>query len=95
MLPKGHIKAGEVAGVTAVREVYEETGVWAKPLNFSQVKEIKTPEETYKARFHLMQYIAQEKSQEDRETGWFSKREAMEMLDFEESIEFIAIALNS
>ena len=95
VLPKGHIKAGEVAGVTVVREVYEETGVWAKPLNFSQVKEIKTPEETYKARFHLMQYIAQEKSQEDRETGWFSKREAMAALEFGESREFIEAALDN
>ncbi len=93
VLPKGHIENGEKPAVTAVREVYEETGVWAKPLNFSEIKEIKTPGETYKARFHLMEYIAQEKAKEDRETGWFTKREALAELEFEESREFIEAAL--
>ncbi len=92
VLPKGHIENGEKPAVTAVREVYEETGVWARPLNFSQVKEIKTPKETYKARFHLMEYIEQEKSPEERETGWFTKREALAELEFEESREFIEAA---
>jgi ADP-ribose pyrophosphatase YjhB (NUDIX family) len=30
VLPKGHVEKGERAGDTAVREVHEETGVWAK-----------------------------------------------------------------
>ena len=93
VLPKGHIEAGEAPGVTAVREVYEETGVWARPLNYNEVKEVKTPAETYKARFHLMEFIVQEKSPEGRKTGWFTKREVLAKLKFEESREFIEAAL--
>jgi 8-oxo-dGTP pyrophosphatase MutT (NUDIX family) len=44
---QGHIENGEKPAVTAVREVYEETGVWARPLNYSEVKEFKTPNESY------------------------------------------------
>lgn len=30
MLPKGHVKHGETPAETAVREVHEESGVWAR-----------------------------------------------------------------
>jgi hypothetical protein len=42
-----------------------------------------------------MEFIVQEKAVEDREIGWFTKREALEVMEFEESRAFIEVALTN
>lgn len=78
VLPKGHIEADENRRETAVREVHEETGVWAKiiadlgPVTFTVNGEAIT------TQFFLMKYAGRGLRQEaSREHKWFRYDEAI------------------
>jgi|GEM_PF-494479 len=72
VLPKGHIEPGETAQEAAVREVHEETGVWArvkialKPLSFTMNGE------KVDVQCFLMEFQDEEEAQELRKHDWFS-----------------------
>jgi bis(5'-nucleosidyl)-tetraphosphatase len=73
VLPKGHIEPGEKAQETAVREVHEETGVWARvkktaltPLSFDM------DGEQVDVQCFLMEFQHEEEAQESRRHDWFS-----------------------
>lgn len=78
VLPKGHIKPGERLEETAVREVREESGVWAVikgPLGESSYI---FKDKTIKAQFYLMEAVKQERSKDrKREHAWLTLEEAL------------------
>ena len=59
VLPKGKIKPGESRLTTAVREVHEETGVWAKIYPDRQFESsYSVKDEPVKVQFYLMKQVA-------------------------------------
>jgi len=78
-LPKGHIKPGEKLQETAVREVHEESGVWAGikgPLGESSYTFKDKP---IKVQFYLMEALKQGRPIErKRKHAWVDLEEALE-----------------
>ncbi|MBZ5491376.1 MAG: NUDIX domain-containing protein [Acidobacteriia bacterium] len=78
VLPKGHINPGEKLQETAVREVREESGVWAGirgPLGESSYT---FKDEPIKVQFYLMEALKQERPKErKREHLWLILEEAL------------------
>jgi 8-oxo-dGTP pyrophosphatase MutT (NUDIX family) len=85
VLPKGHIEAGEKPEVTAVREVNEETGMWAKVVRRLDDVTLDAADGPVPARFFLMKFVEQGKPDETRECGWFDLNSAKERASFPES----------
>lgn len=85
VLPKGHIKPGEKLEETAVREVREESGVWAGirgPLGESSFT---FKNEPIKVQFYLMEALKQERPIErKREHAWLTLEEALKRNDLVE-----------
>lgn len=70
VLPKGHIEKDENMEETAVREVYEETGVWAsirEPLSTVQYMFEGNP---VKVQYYFMKMIKETKPKEERSPKW-------------------------
>lgn len=84
VLPKGHVNPGERLQETAVREVREESGVWAgiegkEPLGESAFT---LNDEQIKVQFYLMEFLKQEKPIErKRERLWLTCVEAQSRND--------------
>jgi len=89
VLPKGHIEEAEDPVETAIREVLEETGVWAHvepKFDDANLGDKKLKDETYsvnndviKVRFYLMRGIGRGlHKDEDRKHFWLSLKEAID-----------------
>jgi 8-oxo-dGTP pyrophosphatase MutT (NUDIX family) len=91
VLPKGHIEPGERSPAAAVREVLEETGVWARPARKLDDIAFQTGGRPVKARFYLMNFAGEEPLKPEkvrwlramdepgdapREMGWMPLNEA-------------------
>ncbi|MCX7991088.1 MAG: NUDIX hydrolase [Proteobacteria bacterium] len=100
-LPKGHIEKGETPENTALREVYEETGITATNPRFldkidyffmhNQEKVKKT------VYFYLMDYKSGD-FQPNNETisiGWFDKNEAISLNPYSTEKKIIELAFQS
>ncbi|CDM57512.1 MULTISPECIES: NUDIX domain-containing protein [Rhizobium] len=77
LLPKGHIEAGEQTEFTAVREVREETGTWArvlKPLDTVEMKSRTRPDTL--ARVFLMEAVEEGDATEERPKSWLDLESA-------------------
>lgn len=92
VLPKGHIKPGERMPETAVREVLEETGVWAavrselKSITFSvQGKVVRT-------QFYLMEALGKGKPLERRGHKWCSLEAALNQGIHDETRDLLKMA---
>lgn len=86
VLPKGHIMPDEWRREAAVREVHEETGVWARiESKLNGVVSFSTQGEAVKVQFYLMEAVAAEKSSEARECVWLSLDEALARACHEET----------
>ncbi len=90
VLPKGHIEKGELPRDTAVREVHEETGVWARihadePVGVASFQEEDEPRVT--VQFFLMEFMSRGlKADAGRQHEWVSPGAAEERLaNFEET----------
>ena len=93
VLPKGHIEAGEQWNETAVREVREETGVWARVVSALNDVSFESEEETVNARFFLMEFVEEEKPLErQRKHKWLAFNEAKEQLSYKEGTDLLAVA---
>ena len=82
VLPKGHIERGEHPRVTAVREVLEETGVWAgiRGDGLDPIAYTGNGEEI-RARYFLMEFLEQGRPADpDREHTWMGKDAAVAAL---------------
>lgn len=93
VLPKGHIEPGEDPRVTAVREVHEETGVWARIHEECGRVILPASPQSGECLFYLMEKtgcgLRQDKSREHR---WFPLREAVKQASYLETRELLRVA---
>lgn len=85
VLPKGHIEPEEDMRETAVREVLEETGIWARVESDLGIISFDLKDDKVKVQFYLMKEMARGKPQEQRETQWLSRDEAIKAVSYQES----------
>jgi 8-oxo-dGTP pyrophosphatase MutT (NUDIX family) len=92
VLPKGHIEAGETAIQAAVREVREEAGVEAEPVQFLGEVEFTIAGEQVRSAFYLMAFSREVGGAEDRGLTWCTLTEALALTPFENAREIILAA---
>jgi ADP-ribose pyrophosphatase YjhB (NUDIX family) len=85
VLPKGHIELGESSKETAIREVREETGVWAKIIQHQGKSKFELNRKVINVEFFLMESLEVGKSPEGRNRGWFCLDIAIEKLEHEDN----------
>jgi ADP-ribose pyrophosphatase YjhB (NUDIX family) len=94
VLPKGHIEPWEDIKETAVREVLEETGVWARVRCDIDTVSFKVDDEQVTTRFYLMEPLAErEPSEPKRKHEWQTLDQALVRLK-QESQELLGKAQN-
>lgn len=93
VLPKGHIERDERPAHSAVREVKEETGVWASIRgNLGQVS-YTAMGEPVRAEFYVMEALATGKPVDrNRKVEWLSLKEALAKIRHEEIQVLLAMA---
>lgn len=91
VLPKGHIKPGERMQETAVREVREETGVWARVKKEVKNVSLSLKGELIVIQFYLMEAVEQGKATEGREHAWLPLDEALVRATHQESKELLRL----
>lgn len=77
VLPKGHIEAGETPAQTAVREVEEEAGVWAKVVGCHHDLRFSVHDKPLVIRVFLMEFSGKSERKlgfGDRRHSWFSAK---------------------
>jgi 8-oxo-dGTP pyrophosphatase MutT (NUDIX family) len=78
VLPKGHIEPDESPERAAVREVQEETGVWAAVRGELQQVSYTAKDERVRAQFYLMEALAMEKPvDKGRDVVWLPLEQAL------------------
>ena len=92
VLPKGRIEAGETPERTAVREVREEAGVVARPIEPLGEIAFATPREPVRARFFLMRFEHTAPADEQRGIAWLPYAHAIARLTFENQRQLLAQA---
>ena len=80
VLPKGHIEQGERMQETAVREVHEETGVWARIINELKSIPFIVNNEPVNVQFYLMEALEEGESSEKRKCEWMTLEVAREKI---------------
>lgn len=85
VLPKGHIKRGESPQEAAVREVHEETAVWAVVEEDLGVTSFAHEETTQEVQFYLMRAATKAKRREGRHYVWLPLEEAVSRATHSES----------
>ncbi len=70
VLPKGHIRPDEGHIEAAIREVREETGVFARPICLVDRTQFNVAGATVDAKYYLMECVTEETSQEERRLHW-------------------------
>lgn len=85
VLPKGHNKPGEKLEETAVREVREESGVWAGIRGLLGESAYTFKDEQINVQFYLMEALKQERPMErKRKHEWLALDEALKRNDLVE-----------
>ncbi len=93
VLPKGHIEAGESMRETAVREVREETGVWARVRSELAGVSFDAGGKTVNAQFYLMEALESGKpSDGKRRHEWLPLKEAVVRATYPNSREILTLA---
>jgi 8-oxo-dGTP pyrophosphatase MutT (NUDIX family) len=84
VFPKGHIEHGESPHECARREVREEAGVDAEPVEYLDEDRFTNSKgrDVHVALF-LMKFVRKVPAEEDREQRWFSIPEALAAIEFE------------
>jgi ADP-ribose pyrophosphatase YjhB (NUDIX family) len=73
VLPKGHIESGERAEACAIREIKEETGVWASISSKLGMSKYRLGEEDVRVQFYLMERVGEGRQMDlMREHDWVS-----------------------
>ena len=85
VLPKGHIEPGESPKETAIREVKEETGVWAEITECLGTSKFELNGEVIHVKFFLMETLEKGKPPEDRSRDWYSLDAAIENVTHEDN----------
>jgi 8-oxo-dGTP pyrophosphatase MutT (NUDIX family) len=103
VLPKGHIELGESARETAVREVREETGYWARVTDWIDDVRLRDAPEAPKVRFLLMELVAERKKKrkkkkkkeapewppENRQHRWLSLEASKQQASHKETVQLL------
>lgn len=93
VLPKGHIECGEKAKETAVREVQEETGVWARFVENLDDISYEVHGEKVTVRFFLMEALELGKPiDRGRKHEWLSLEKAVAKARHEQSQNLLKLA---
>ncbi len=93
VLPKGHIESGESMRETAVREVREETGVWARIKGELKDVSYTVNGEPIRVRFYLMEAVKNGKpSDRRRQHSWLPLAPALGRASHRESQELLRLA---
>jgi ADP-ribose pyrophosphatase YjhB (NUDIX family) len=85
VLPKGHIEQNESARTAAVREVSEETGVFARIESELGTSSFELGKEHVEVQFYLMKAAGSREPQETRAMKWLRIKEAVESITHKES----------
>jgi len=93
VLPKGHVEEGEEPRETAVREVYEETGVWAHIVHDLEAATWSVDGAVVTTRFFLMQADGRGlREDKNREHVWLPLQEAIAKASHIETRELLQTA---
>ncbi len=92
VLPKGHIEAGEAMRETAVREVVEESGVWASVTADLKKVSFYTNGESIDVQFYLMHALEERTRKEPRQHAWLTMDEALAQASHTETLELLRLA---
>jgi 8-oxo-dGTP pyrophosphatase MutT (NUDIX family) len=92
VLPKGHIDPGERMQETAVREVREETGVWARVEGELKPVSFVVNGATVEIQFYLMEELAKGKPSETRKHTWQPLDKALGRATHPESKDLLRLA---
>jgi NUDIX domain. len=84
-LPKGHIEDGEGHGEAALREVREETGVWARLICLVDRVVFRAKGENVDVKFYLMESVYKTTADEGRDIEWLPFENVLERLTHSES----------
>lgn len=90
VLPGGHIDPGETPAYTAVREVNEESGVWARVIEPVPRFGRPAPSDQDEIQFFLMRYEGRSwRHEKDRTPQWYDLASALQLDGFEETKELL------
>ena len=92
VLPKGHIETGEESEQTAIREVREETGVFAQLIASLETVEFEVKAQLVRVEFFLMKFVSQSSSSEGREVRWSDYEDACRRLTHEQNRDLLRSA---
>ena len=87
VLPKGHIEPGENPRMTAVREVREETGHWARITHFLEDSRLGRDTNAPHVRWFVLDSVEEPKGRrsEERKGFWFSLEDAIDKASFDDT----------
>lgn len=92
VLPKGHIEAGEAMRETAVREVVEETGVWASVRSDLKRVSFSANGESVDVQFYLMDALEERRRKEPRQHAWLTIDKALAQASHPETLKLLRLA---
>lgn len=93
VLPKGHIERGETPEQTARREVREEAGVDAEPVQFVGEMEFDLPRGKHvSAAYFVMRFLRMVPPAEDRDSCWCALTDAIAQTPFANARDLIRAA---
>ncbi len=92
VLPKGHIESEELTTVAAVREVREETGVWARIDAVLESTSFSVNAESITVQFYLMHALAETTPTEKRAHTWLPFDTALTRVTHPENQEMLKAA---
>jgi ADP-ribose pyrophosphatase YjhB (NUDIX family) len=93
VLPKGHVEEGEQPREAAVREVHEETGVWARIVDDLGTATWSADGSAITTRFFLMKAMGRGHRQDkDRQNAWLALQEAIAKASHIETRELLQVA---
>lgn len=92
VLPKGHIEPGEGKRRCAIREVKEETGIWARIKNELKVIKYTAAGTPVEVQFYLMEAVEEGKPNEWRKHVWLPLDKAFSRASHTESQELLRLA---
>lgn len=85
VLPKGHIEPGESVEAAALRELREEAGIEGAITHPLAVHPFDKMGEKAIVRYYLVKEDGKSEAEENRVVKWVKKKEALELLSFEEA----------